>query len=136
MMMKAVMQRTMVLRPPGCQPWGCLHTTYPPSNHKHCIHTIIHVHMYMYIALSVCVCVFLDWCSRLSQRSNEVNIDSHPESVAYVEGSGSVHVLFNFLLTSKTTITTTGAQAGIPPTILSPVGFQGATLKALKVDRQ
>ena len=70
------------------------------------------------------------WVSR--QRSREVNIDNRPESVARVEGS-SVHALFNFMLTSKTTITTTGSHAGIPPTILAPVGFKGATLKALKV---
>lgn len=68
-----------------------------------------------------------------SQRSREeLNIDNHPESVACVEGS-SVHVLFNYLLTSKTTITTTGPHAGVPPTILAPMGFKGATLKALKV---
>ena len=66
------------------------------------------------------------------QRSREVNIDNHPESVVRVEG-GSVHVLFNFLLTSKTTITPTGSHAGVPPTILAPVGFKGATLKSLKV---
>ena len=68
-----------------------------------------------------------------SQRSREVNIDNHPESMARVEGGSSVHVLFNYLLTTKTTITTTGCHAGVPPTILSPVGFKGATLKALKV---
>ena len=68
-----------------------------------------------------------------SQRSREVNIDNHPESMVHVEGGSNVHVLFNYLLTSKTTITTTGSHAGVPPTILAPVGFKGATLKALKV---
>ena len=45
----------------------------------------------------------------------------------------NVHALFNFLLNSKTTITTTGAHAGIPPTLVAPVAFEGGTLKALKV---
>jgi len=44
----------------------------------------------------------------------------------------NVHALFNFLLNSKTTITTTGAHAGIPPTLVAPVAFEGGTLKALK----
>lgn len=50
-----------------------------------------------------------------------------------VEGASNVHILFNYILNSKITITTTGSHAGIPPTILSPAGFKGATLKALKV---
>ncbi|XP_077981427.1 protein downstream neighbor of Son-like [Glandiceps talaboti] len=41
--------------------------------------------------------------------------------------------LFNFLLNSKSTIALSGPQSGIPPTILSPVAFQGAALKTLKV---
>jgi len=66
------------------------------------------------------------------QRSPPVNIDNHPESVVRVEAT-NVHALFNFLLNSKTTITTTGAHAGIPPTLVAPVAFEGGTLKALKV---
>ena len=61
-----------------------------------------------------------------------MDIDNHPESVVRVEGP-NVHALFNFLLNSKTTVTTTGAQAGIPPTLLAPSAFEGATLKSLKV---
>lgn len=67
-----------------------------------------------------------------SQRSSPVNIDNHPESVVRVEAS-NVHALFNFLLTSKTTITTTGAHAGIPPTLIAPVAYEGSTLKSLTV---
>ena len=67
-----------------------------------------------------------------SQRSSPVNIDNHPESVVRVEAS-NVHALFNFLLTSKTTITTTGAHAGIPPTLVAPVAYEGSTLKSLTV---
>jgi hypothetical protein len=72
-----------------------------------------------------------------TQRSTlprESRIDNRPESVVLVEGPGSVHVLFNYLLTSKTTISTTGSHAGLPPTILSPLGFRGATLRSLKVN--
>ena len=74
--------------------------------------------------------LFFDCAS--SQRSSSVNIDNHPESVVRVEAS-NVHALFNFLLTSKTTITTTGAHAGIPPTLVAPVAFEGSTLKSLTV---
>ena len=41
--------------------------------------------------------------------------------------------LFNFLLNCRTCIANTGPQAGIPPTILAPIAFKGATLKAHKV---
>lgn len=48
--------------------------------------------------------------------------------------SGShLHAFVNFLLTSKTTVATTGALAGVPPTLLAPVAFEGASLKSLKV---
>lgn len=68
----------------------------------------------------------------LSQRPRAVNIDNRPESVVRVEGI-HVHALFNFLLNSKVTVATTGAHAGVPPTLLAPVGFEGASLKSLKV---
>ncbi|CAI7996242.1 Protein downstream neighbor of son homolog [Geodia barretti] len=71
-----------------------------------------------------------------TQRSTlprESRIDNRLESAVLVEGPGSVHVLFNYLLTSKTTISTSGSHAGLPPTILSPLGFRGATLRSLKV---
>lgn len=77
-------------------------------------------------------CCYIHSITISSQRSREVNIDNRPESVVRVKGA-SVHALFNFLLTSKTTITTTGSHAGIPPTILAPVAFKGGTLKVLKV---
>lgn len=66
------------------------------------------------------------------QRPRAVNIDNRPESVVRVEGI-HVHALFNFLLNSKVTVATTGAHAGVPPTLLAPVGFEGASLKSLKV---
>ncbi|KAK7078887.1 hypothetical protein SK128_016527 [Halocaridina rubra] len=40
--------------------------------------------------------------------------------------------LVNFLLNSRSCIATTGPLAGVPPTLLAPVAFQGGTLKALK----
>lgn len=44
-----------------------------------------------------------------------------------------VHALYNFLINCKSTTAVTGPLAGIPPTLLSPVAFNGATLKTLKV---
>nr|XP_053631933.1 protein downstream neighbor of son homolog [Cherax quadricarinatus] len=41
--------------------------------------------------------------------------------------------LINFLLNSKSCVSATGPLAGVPPTLLSPVAFQGAALKTLKV---
>lgn len=43
------------------------------------------------------------------------------------------HALYNFLINCKTTIAITGPLAGVPPTLLAPVAFNGATLNSLKV---
>lgn len=44
-----------------------------------------------------------------------------------------VHALYNFLINCKTTVAITGPLAGVPPTLLAPVAFNGATLNSLKV---
>lgn len=44
-----------------------------------------------------------------------------------------VQALYNLLLNCKSTVAATGLLAGIPPTLLAPVAFNGATLNALKV---
>ncbi|XP_076054798.1 humpty dumpty [Oratosquilla oratoria] len=59
-------------------------------------------------------------------------IDRFPSSMVYVEGI-ETQGLINFLLNSKSCTSTTGPLAGVPPTLLAPVAFQGSTLKALKV---
>ncbi|XP_064618396.1 protein downstream neighbor of son homolog [Liolophura sinensis] len=59
-------------------------------------------------------------------------IDNRPQSLVHVEGS-NVQALFNFLLNWRSCVASSGPQTGLPPTILSPVGFRGATLKSLKV---
>ena len=59
-------------------------------------------------------------------------IDNRPESLVYVEGS-DVQALFNFLLNCRTCTAQSGTQAGVPPTILAPKVFKGATLKCNKV---
>ncbi|CAM1329853.1 DONSON (predicted) [Pycnogonum litorale] len=58
-------------------------------------------------------------------------IDNRPQSLIYVEGV-EVQGLYNFLLNSKTCTQSSGPFAGIPPTLLSPVAFHGATLEPLK----
>lgn len=59
-------------------------------------------------------------------------MDNSEESLVLVEGM-EVHALYNFLINYKSTVSITGPFAGIPPTILAPVAFHGATLNSLKV---
>lgn len=72
--------------------------------------------------------------------TNKVNTDPSfandnlPKSLIYVEDC-SVQALFNFLLNSKTCTSATGILAGVPPTLLSPVAFLGASLQSLKVQQ-
>lgn len=62
----------------------------------------------------------------------ERDIDKTPESLILVEGV-EAQALSNFLLNCKSCTATTGPLAGIPPTLLAPVAFHGATLRPNKV---
>ncbi|KAK9310590.1 hypothetical protein QLX08_000142 [Tetragonisca angustula] len=62
----------------------------------------------------------------------QIEIDNMKESLIFVKGV-EAQALFNFLINCKSAITTTGPLAGVPPTLLSPVAFHGATLKPIKV---
>ncbi|OAD56281.1 Protein downstream neighbor of son like protein, partial [Eufriesea mexicana] len=62
----------------------------------------------------------------------ETAIDNMKQSLIFVKGV-EAQALFNFLINCKSAITTTGPLAGVPPTLLSPVAFHGASLKPIKV---
>jgi hypothetical protein len=66
------------------------------------------------------------------QQDKEKEVDRTPESLIYVEGV-EAQALFNFLMNCKSSTAATGPLAGVPPTLLAPVAFHGATLKSLKV---
>ncbi|XP_037793098.1 protein downstream neighbor of son homolog [Penaeus monodon] len=65
------------------------------------------------------------------EREKFKNVDKTAASLVYVEGM-ETQGLINFLLNSRSCVGTTGLLAGVPPTLLSPVAFQGSTLKTLK----
>ncbi|XP_062866869.1 LOW QUALITY PROTEIN: protein downstream neighbor of son homolog [Trichomycterus rosablanca] len=62
---------------------------------------------------------------------SEVRLDHRPESVVLVEGSNTF-TLINFLINCKSLVAAAGSQAGLPPTLLAPSAFRGATLHTLK----
>ncbi|XP_076246834.1 humpty dumpty [Calliopsis andreniformis] len=62
----------------------------------------------------------------------ETKIDNIKQSLIFVKGV-EAQGLFNFLINCKSAITTTGPLAGVPPTLLAPIAFHGATLKPIKV---
>jgi len=68
-----------------------------------------------------------------SQKDVYRQIDYRAESTVLVEGAASTQALLNYLLDCGTCFASSGPQAGLPPTILSPVAFTGATLCCLKV---
>lgn len=47
-----------------------------------------------------------------------------------------VQALFNWLINCRSAVSNTGPHAGIPPTLLAPVAFSGATLTPLKVRKK
>ncbi|CAH1995835.1 unnamed protein product [Acanthoscelides obtectus] len=68
---------------------------------------------------------------RLTQKQ-ECEIDNSERSLVLVEGV-EVLGLHNFLINCKSAVSITGHLAGIPPTLLAPVAFKGASLNSLKV---
>ncbi|XP_014210858.1 protein downstream neighbor of son homolog [Copidosoma floridanum] len=67
-----------------------------------------------------------------NQLGRECDLDNMHESLIFVKGM-EVQALFNFLINCKTIVTSCGPYSCVPPTLLSPVAFHGATLKPLKV---
>ncbi|XP_030636791.1 protein downstream neighbor of son homolog [Chanos chanos] len=68
---------------------------------------------------------------KLRKEHSEVRLDHRPESVVLVEGSNTF-TLLNFLINCKSLVAAAGCQAGLPPTLLAPTAFRGATLQTLK----
>ncbi|XP_053560523.1 protein downstream neighbor of Son [Bombina bombina] len=68
---------------------------------------------------------------KLRQEKNEVKLDHKPESVVLVKGTNTF-TLLNFLINCKSIVAAAGSQAGLPPTLLSPIAFRGATMQTLK----
>ncbi|XP_044106926.1 protein downstream neighbor of Son isoform X2 [Neovison vison] len=68
---------------------------------------------------------------KLCKEKHEVQMDHRPESVVLVKGTNTL-TLLNFLINSKSLVASSGPQAGLPPTLLSPVAFRGATMQMLK----
>ncbi|KAM4795226.1 protein downstream neighbor of Son [Rhinophrynus dorsalis] len=68
---------------------------------------------------------------KLRKERNEVKLDHKPESVVLVKGANTF-TLLNFLINCKSIVAAAGPQAGLPPTLLSPIAFRGATMQTLK----
>uniref|UniRef100_A0AAQ5Y3I1 Downstream neighbor of SON n=1 Tax=Amphiprion ocellaris TaxID=80972 RepID=A0AAQ5Y3I1_AMPOC len=68
---------------------------------------------------------------QLRKEGHAVSLDHKPESVVCVEGSHTF-TLINFLINCKSVVAAAGSQAGLPPTLLAPVAFRGATMHTLK----
>lgn len=66
------------------------------------------------------------------QREGFRVIDNRPESLVYIQGA-DVQALFNFLLNCRSCVASSGPQAGVPPTILCPTPFRGASVQSYKV---
>ncbi|EDO45851.1 predicted protein [Nematostella vectensis] len=60
--------------------------------------------------------------------------DQNPASTVYVRGQDT-RALFNFILNWRSIVPKNGQLAGVPPTLLAPVAFEGATLRSLKVNQ-
>jgi len=70
--------------------------------------------------------------SRSSSNGNSKN-KMVKSSTVLVRGKKNLRLLHNFLLNSKCSITVAGPQQNLPPTILSPLPFQGGSIQFLRV---
>ncbi|NWR01392.1 DONS protein, partial [Paradoxornis webbianus] len=68
---------------------------------------------------------------QLRKEKTEVQVDHRPESLVLVRGSNTF-TLLNFLISCRSLVAVAGPQAGLPPTLLSPVAFRGGTMQTLK----
>ncbi|KFP03059.1 Protein downstream neighbor of Son, partial [Calypte anna] len=68
---------------------------------------------------------------KLRKEKHEVQVDHRPESLVLVRGTNTF-TLLNFLINCKSLVAVAGPQAGLPPTLLSPVAFRGGTMQMLK----
>ncbi|XP_060689729.1 protein downstream neighbor of son homolog isoform X1 [Hemiscyllium ocellatum] len=68
---------------------------------------------------------------KLRKEHNVVRMDHKPESAVLVKGLHTF-TLLNFLINNKSIVAGSGPQAGLPPTLLAPVAFRGATMQTLK----
>ncbi|CAN8197093.1 unnamed protein product [Coccothraustes coccothraustes] len=68
---------------------------------------------------------------QLRKEKREVRVDHRPESLVLVRGSNTFRLL-NFLISCRSLVAVAGPQAGLPPTLLSPVAFRGGTMQTLK----
>lgn len=60
-----------------------------------------------------------------------LHAETSTNNTIFVKGNTNIQLLSNYLMNSKNSITKSGTQANIPPTILAPVAFEGASLKKL-----
>ncbi|XP_052872507.1 protein downstream neighbor of son homolog [Anopheles cruzii] len=65
------------------------------------------------------------------QQMRECGGDYGDQSLVLIEGS-ECQAFFNFLLNAKSTTAKVGRLAGVPPTLLAPVSFVGASLRTLQ----
>lgn len=70
-----------------------------------------------------------------AQKDSLFNFDNRPRSTLYFSEGSDVQALFNFLLNSKSCMSNSGPLTGIPPTLLAPLPFTGATLQKIKVEQ-
>ncbi|XP_056157465.1 protein downstream neighbor of son homolog [Lampris incognitus] len=68
---------------------------------------------------------------QLRKEHKSVSLDHKPESQVRVEGPHTF-TLINFLINCKSLVAAAGSQAGLPPTLLAPTPFRGATMHTLK----
>ncbi|NWV05575.1 DONS protein, partial [Ptilonorhynchus violaceus] len=68
---------------------------------------------------------------QLRKEKHEVQVDHRPESLVLVRGTNTF-TLLNFLISCRSLVAVAGPQAGLPPTLLSPVAFRGGTMQTLK----
>jgi hypothetical protein len=70
------------------------------------------------------------------QKDSLYNFDNRPRSTLVFDQSSDVQALFNFLLNSKSCVNSSGPLSGVPPTLLAPISFVGATLQKNRVEQK
>ncbi|XP_015251174.1 PREDICTED: protein downstream neighbor of Son [Cyprinodon variegatus] len=68
---------------------------------------------------------------QIQKEGQSLTLDHRPESAVCVEGAHTFN-LINFLINCRSVVAAAGSQTGLPPTLLAPTAFRGATMNVLK----
>lgn len=133
--MEETMMETTEMKTALCLGWKRWESRTKSRSQTSTPYTCILISTVTLVCFMCTLCVFLWQLLDLFSSHKEghvMSVDHKPESVICVKGLHTF-TLINFFINWKGVVASSGSQAGLPPTLLAPSAFRGATMHTLKV---